>query len=113
MASNPLNIEINDESLKGIFEKNPFYIDVKGSINICQIMCGQTFENNNVKLSSMTNFGKVLVLNPNNKEKIQANIKLAFDSSNDDTDENGNSSYTLKKIFFTGIFIYLTIMCVN
>ena len=35
MASNPLNIEINDESLKGIFEKNPFYIDVKGSINIC------------------------------------------------------------------------------
>ena len=101
MASNPLNIEINDESLKGIFEKNPFYIDVKGSINICQIMCGQTFENNNVKLSSMTNFGKVLVLNPNNKEKIQANIKLAFDSSNDDTDENGNSSYTLKKIFFT------------
>ena len=101
MASNPLNIEINDESLKGIFEKNPFYIDVKGSINICQIRCGQTFENNNVKLSSMTNFGKVLVLNPNNKEKIQANIKLAFDSTNDDTDENGNSSYILKKIFFT------------
>jgi len=43
MASNPLKIEINDESLKGIFEKNPFYIDVKGSINICQIRCGQTF----------------------------------------------------------------------
>ena len=40
-----------------------------------------------------------MVLNPNNKEKIQANIKLAFDSSNDDTDENGNSSYTLKKYF--------------
>ena len=101
MASNPLKIEMNDESLKGIFEQNPFYINVKGSINICQIRCGQTFENNNVKLSSMTNFGKILVLNPNNKEKIEAKIKLAFDSANDDTDENGNSSYTLKKIFFS------------
>lgn len=101
MASNPLKIDINDESLKGIFEQNPFYINVKGSINICQIRCGQIFENNNVKLSSMTNFGKVLVLNPNNKEKIEAKIKLAFDSTNDETDENGSSSYTLKKIFFT------------
>jgi len=31
-----------------------------------------------LKLSSMTNFGKLLVLNPNNKEKIEAKIKLGI-----------------------------------
>ena len=84
MTTNILQLDIKDENLKEIFHKNPFFIDVKGSINICQVRCGQTFENNNVKLSSMTNFGKLLVLNPNQKDKVTAKIKLAFDSANDD-----------------------------
>ena len=101
MTTNILQLDIKDENLKEIFHKNPFFIDVKGSINICQVRCGQTFENNNVKLSSMTNFGKLLVLNPNQKDKVTAKIKLAFDSANDDLDENGDAFYELKNIFFS------------
>ena len=96
-----LKIDVKDENLRQIFNKNPFYIDIKGSINICQIRCGQTFQNNNVNIASMTNVGKVLILNPDINEKVNASIKLAFDTSNSNVDDEGNSQYELKNIFFT------------
>ena len=96
-----LKIDVKDENLRQIFNKNPFYINIKGSINICQIRCGQTFQNNNVNIASMTNVGKVLILNPNINEKVSASIKLAFDTSNTNVDDEGNSQYEFKNIFFT------------
>ena len=94
-----LKIDVKDENLRQIFNKNPFYINIKGSINICQIRCGQTFQNNNVNIASMTNVGKVLILNPNINEKVSASIKLAFDTSNSNVDDEGNSQYEFKNIF--------------
>lgn len=100
--SNPLNIQISDEVLNNIITKNPFYINITGSVNICLVRCGQEIEKcNDVNFSTMTNYGKVLVLNPNKNDKSKCNIKLAFDSSNDGIDEDGMANYVFEKAFFT------------
>jgi len=95
-----LKLQVNDESLSNIINNNPFYIDIKGSVNICLIRCGQDIENcNSVNFSSMTNYGKILVINPNDN-KSQCKIKLAFDTSNENND-NGMGNYNFIKAFVT------------
>ncbi len=36
-----LEFQIKDEFFKNITKGNPYYIDIKGSVNICLIRCGQ------------------------------------------------------------------------
>ena len=97
-----LNLQIKDDSLNNVISNNPYYVDVKGSVNICLIRCGQTIETcNNVEFSTMTNYGKVLVLNPNVGKKSMCKIKLAFDTSNDNTNNNGDADYKFEKAMIT------------
>ena len=97
-----LNLQVKDESLNNILSNNPFYIDIKGSVNICLIRCGQDIEKcNNITFSTMTNYGKLLVLNPDPSKIGMCNIKLAFDTSNDNINDKGNSNYVFQKAFFT------------
>lgn len=102
--SDILNLSVKDETLNNIIVGNPYYIDIKGSVNICTIRCGQTIEEcNEVAFSTMTNYGKILVLNPNqnSKSKSKCSIKLAFDTNNDTTGINGTGNYIFEKAFIT------------
>jgi hypothetical protein len=97
-----LNLQVKDDTLNNIISNNPFYIDIKGSVNICLIRCGQEIEScNSVNFSTMTNYGKILVLNPDKSKQTKCNIKLAFDSNNDSTNNDGNANYKFEKAFFT------------
>ena len=97
-----LNLQVKDETLKNIISNNPYYIDIKGSVNICLIRCGQEIENcNSVNFSTMTNYGKILVLNPDKSKISKCNIKLAFDNANDTLNDKGESNYKFEKAFFT------------
>ena len=97
-----LNLDIKDDTLNDVISKNPFYIDIKGSVNICLIRCGQEIETcNNITFSTMINYGKVLVLNPDPSIVGTCNIKLAFDTMNDTTNNNGDSKYKFEKAFVT------------
>jgi len=99
-----LNLQVKDESLNNVISNNPYYIDIKGSVNICLIRCGQEIEKcNNINFSTMTNYGKILVLNPdpNSTSNSTCNIKLAFDTTNDNTNNNGSANYKFEKAFFT------------
>ena len=100
--SSILNLETKDQTLNNVILNNPFYIDIKGSVNICLIRCGQEIEEcNSINFSSMTNYGKMLVLNKSTTSDAQCAIKLAFDTSNDNVSNNGGASYTFEKVFFT------------
>ena len=100
--SNILNLQVKDESLKDIVYNNPYYIDIKGSVNICLIRCGQEIDScQSITFSTMTNYGKILVLNPNNSKIGKCAIKLAYDTSNDNKDNNGNANYQFVKAFVT------------
>ena len=102
--SDILNLSVKDDTLNNIISGNPYYIDIKGSVNICTIRCGQNIEEcNEVVFSTMTNYGKILVLNPNqnSKSKSKCNIKLAFDTNNDTTGINGDGNYNFEKAFIT------------
>ena len=102
--SDILNLSVKDETLNNIISGNPYYIDIKGSVNICTIRCGQNIEEcNEVRFSTMTNYGKILVLNPNqnSKSKSKCSIKLAFDTNNDTTGINGTGNYNFEKAFIT------------
>ena len=97
-----LNLQVKDDTINNILPGSPFYVDIKGSVNICLIRCGQEIEAcNNVNFSTMTNYGKILVLNPDPNKKSKCNIKLAFDTSNDNTNVNGDANYLFEKAFFT------------
>jgi carbonic anhydrase len=97
-----LNLQVKDETLNNIISNNPYYIDIKGSVNICLIRCGQDIEKcNNITFSTMTNYGKLLVLNPDPSKIGMCNIKLAFDNSNDNTNNNGDANYKFEKAFFS------------
>ena len=97
-----LNLQVKDETIKNIVSNNPYYIDIKGSVNICLIRCGQEIENcNSVNFSTMTNYGKILVLNPDKSKMSKCNIKLAFDNTNDTLNDKGESNYQFEKAFFT------------
>lgn len=99
-----LDLSVNDEVLNNIITGNPYYIDIKGSVNICTIRCGQKIDKcNEVVFSTMTNYGKILVLNPNKnpKSKAKCNIKLAFDTNNDNIAVNGDGNYLFEKAFIT------------
>ena len=97
-----LNLQVKDDSLKDVLSNNPYYIDVKGSVNICLIRCGQDIDAcNSVTFSTMTNYGKILVLNPDKKKIGSCAIKLAYDTSNDKIDNNGNAKYSFVKTFIT------------
>jgi carbonic anhydrase len=97
-----LNLQVKDETLSNIISNNPYYVDIKGSVNICLIRCGQEIENcNSVNFSTMTNYGKILVLNPDKTKLSKCNIKLAFDNNNDTINNDGNGKYTFEKAFFT------------
>jgi carbonic anhydrase len=100
--SNPLTLNVSDDVINNIVKNNPFYINISGAVNICLIRCGQEIDKcNDVEFSTMTNYGKILVLNPNTQQKTKCNIKLAFDNSNDNINENGESNYTFQKAFVT------------
>ena len=102
--SDILNLSVKDDTLNNIISGNPYYIDIKGSVNICTIRCGQTIEEcNEVRFSTMTNYGKILVLNTdqNSKSKSKCRIKLAFDTNNDTTSINGTGNYNFEKAFIT------------
>lgn len=97
-----LNLAVKDDTLDNIISGNPYYIDIKGSVNICLIRCGHEIEQcNEVYFSSMTNYGKILVFNNDKNKKSKCNIKLAFDTSNDNSSDNGNANYTFEKAFIT------------
>jgi transcriptional/translational regulatory protein YebC/TACO1 len=112
--SDILNFNVSDEIVNNIVKNNSALINIKNSVGICTIRCGQNIEDcSDVILSTMTNYGKILVINPkkDNNEKATCSIQLPFDNNNDNTDTNGTSSYTFKKmsyIFFSFIFLYLT-----
>ena len=100
--SDILNLDVKNETLKNIISNNPFYIDIKGSVNICLIRCGQEIDNcNSVNFSTMTNYGKILILNQNTSIPVKCNIKLAFDNSNDNSDDSGKGNYVFENAFFT------------
>ena len=102
--SDILNFNVSDEIVNNIVKNNSALINIKNSVGICTIRCGQNIEDcSDVILSTMTNYGKILVINPkkDNNEKATCSIQLPFDNNNDNTDTNGTSSYTFKKIFFT------------
>jgi carbonic anhydrase len=100
--ANILNLQVKDETLKNVISNNPFYVDIKGSVNICLIRCGQEIEKcNSVNFSTMTNYGKILVLNPDKSKLSKCNIKLAFDNTNDTLNEKGESNYKFENAFFT------------
>jgi carbonic anhydrase/predicted nucleic acid-binding Zn-ribbon protein len=100
--SDILNFQVKDETLNNIISNNPFYVDIKGSVNICLIRCGQQIEScNSVNFSTMTNYGKMLVLNKNTSSSTTCAIKLAFDNSNDNISDNGSSNYQFETVFFT------------
>ena len=89
-----LEFQIKDEFFKNITKGNPYYIDIKGSVNICLIRCGQEItECSSVNFSSMTNYGKILVLNADPNKIGKCNIKLAFDSVNESKGNDGSSKY--------------------
>ena len=100
-----LNFDVKDDSLKNILSNNPYYIDIKGSVNICLIRCGQEIDNcKSVYFQTMTNYGKILVLNHDDKKEDKAstcNIKVAFDTNNDNKDDKGNALYKFTKAFIT------------
>lgn len=88
--------------LTDIIKNNPYYIDIKGSVNICLIRCGQEIDDcTSIRLDTMTNYGKMIVLNPDPGSISKCNIKLAFDSYNDNIDTDGTGNYKFEKIFFT------------
>jgi len=97
-----LSLQVKDSSLTDVIANNPYYINIKGSVNICLIRCGQEIEScNDVYFSTMTNYGKILVLNPNTNKTVTCNIKLAYDTSNDNINNNGSGNYKFERAFFT------------
>ena len=97
-----LKLESSDNTLNNVFNEYPFYIDIKGSVSICIIKCAQEIEAcNEIKLASMSNNGKYLLLNPSSKTQAKCNIKLAFDSNNDTINDKGEASYKFEKSFIT------------
>ena len=97
-----LNLETKNETLNNIISNNPYYIDIKGSVNICLVRCGQDIEAcESVNFSTMTNYGKILVLNKSTNSNSKCAIKLAFDSNNDSLDNNGGANYNFETAFVT------------
>ena len=97
-----LNLQTKDKTLDNIISNNPYYIDIKGSVNICLIRCGQDIEScNSVNFDTMTNYGKILVLNKKPDTNSKCAIKLAFDNTNDNMNNEGNSNYNFENAFFT------------
>ena len=96
-----LRLSSNDSTLSNIIKKYPFYIDIKGSVSICLIKCAQDIETcNDVTLSIMKNEGKILLVKPNNS-KTKCKINLAFDSNNENHNNDGTGMYTFEQAFFT------------
>ena len=97
-----LNLQTKDKTLNNVISNNPYYIDIKGSVNICLIRCGQDIEScNSVNFDTMTNYGKILVLNKKTDTNSKCAIKLAFDNTNDNMNNEGNSNYNFENAFFT------------
>ena len=97
-----LNLETKNETLNDIISNNPFYIDIKGSVNICLVKCGQNIEDcQSVNFSTMTNYGKILVLNKSGNSTSKCDIKLAFDSNNDTINNDGDAKYKFETAFVT------------
>ena len=95
-----LNLETKNDILNNIISNNPYYIDIKGSVNICLVRCGQEIEAcESVNFSTMTNYGKILVLNKSTNSNSKCAIKLAFDSTNDSLDNNGDANYNFETAF--------------
>jgi carbonic anhydrase len=87
-----LTFDIKDNDTKDIFDNNPFLINITGSVNICEIRCGQEIDNcNSIKINTMTNYGNILSLNTDTN--IKCNVKLPYESEGD------NKNYIFKKIF--------------
>ncbi len=96
-----LNLNSSDTTLSNVIKKYPFYIDIKGSVSICLIKCAQEIETcNDVNLSIMRNEGKILLVKPSNKD-VKCKINLAFDSNNDNHNNNGTGLYNFEQVFFT------------
>ena len=97
-----LDFQTNDEILNNVMSNNPFYAHIKGEVNLCLVRCGQEIEAcNSIEFSTMTNYGKILVLNPNPSKIATCAIKLAYDTASDNTDNNGLGKYKFEKAFFT------------
>ena len=94
----------NNSILNDVFKNNskdiinpllPFALNIKGSILICTERCGQSFENTEINLNFIKNYGKILTIKPseNNSE-----INVFHDSRNENVDDEGNGKYKLKYI---------------
>ena len=98
-----LNFDVQkDNILKDVIKGNPYYVNIQGSVNICHIRCGQKIEAcNDVQFASMTNYGKMLVLNPQTGTNSKCKIQLAFDTSNTNINNEGGADYKFERAFFT------------
>lgn len=113
--SNNLNVKFDfptqgDTTLNDIFQNNskdivnpllPFGININGSISICYDKCGQEFENTEIDVTIMRNYGKMLMLKPKDDASNTSTLSIVLDSRNDNTDDNGKGTYKLKYICFT------------
>lgn len=98
-----LNFDVKrDNTLNDVIKGNPYYVNIQGSVNICHIRCGQKIETcNDVRFASMTNYGKILALNPQSGTNSKCKIQLAFDTSNTNINDDGGADYKFEKAFFT------------
>ncbi len=91
-----------DNVLNKIFTGQPYLLNIEGSINICMTLCGQEIDGCSVvHFANMRNIGKVLVMSPDTKKAYKCSIKLAYDSSSDNTGSSGIGNYTLEKVMFS------------
>lgn len=97
----------SNADLQNIFTNNsnavnpllPFGIHIKGGVNVSVTKSGHTFKNSdNVSISAVRNYGKILVMTPNKKD---SELILHYDARNEQADQDGSGKYKLKYICFT------------
>jgi carbonic anhydrase len=101
-TNNLSQFSVSDKVINDVISKNSLFIDINGTVSICQTKCGQEILNcngNDIQFNTMTNYGKMLSLNPIKNNKCS--VKLSLDSRNEIVDENGSASYTFEKTFIT------------
>jgi len=101
-TNNLSQFSVSDKVINDVINKNSLFIDINGTVSICQTKCGQEILNcngNDIQFNTMTNYGKMLSLNPVKNNKCS--VKLSLDSRNEIIDESGSASYTFEKTFIT------------
>lgn len=101
-TNNLSQFSVSDKVINDVINKNSLFIDINGTVSICQTKCGQEVLNcngNDIQFTTMTNYGKMLSLNPVKNNKCS--VKLSLDSRNEIVDQSGSAFYTFEKTFIT------------